>query len=41
MKVKFVSGVLWWLWLAVDPKGCLTATATKREREAMGVKFDD
>lgn len=33
--------LLYWMWLLVDPKGCLIATTTKKEREAMGVKFDD
>ena len=38
--MKIVKSVLWWLWLAVDPKGCLTDTVTKEEREAMGISFD-
>lgn len=33
--------LLWWMWMLVDPKGCLTATTTKKEREEMGIKFDD
>ena len=39
--MKLVKSVLRWMWLAVDPKGCLTETTTKKEREAMGIKFDD
>lgn len=39
--MKFVQSVLWWMWLAVDPKGCLTETTTKKEREEMGIQFDD
>ena len=32
--------VLWWLWLMMDPQGCLSETTTEKEREEMGVKFD-
>lgn len=35
-----VRNVLRWMWFLVDPKGCLTETTTKKEREAMGVEFD-
>jgi len=38
--MKFVRSVLWWAWFLIDPKGCLIETATKKEREAMGVQFD-
>lgn len=40
MQVKLVKSVLRWMWLAVDSKGCLTETTTKKEREAMGIYFD-
>lgn len=33
--------VLWWLWLAVDLKGCLMSTTTEKEREEMGIRFDN
>ena len=33
--------LLWWVWFLTDPKGCLMATTKEKEREAMGVKFDD
>lgn len=39
--MKIITSVLWWMWMAVDPKGCLTSTTTKKEREEMGIKFDD
>lgn len=38
--MQVIKAVLWWMWLAVDPKGCLTETTTKKGREAMGIKFD-
>lgn len=31
----------WLVWFLIDPKGCLIETTTKKEREAMGVKFED
>ncbi len=41
MQVKLVKNVLRWMWLTIDPKGCLTETTTKKEREAMGIDFDE
>lgn len=41
MQVKLVKSVLWWMWFLTDPKGCLTETTTKKEREEMGVDFDE
>lgn len=38
--IEVLKPVLWWMWFLVDPKGCLTETTNKKEREAMGVEFD-
>ena len=38
--MKLVKNVLRWMWLAVDPKGCLIETTTEKEREAMGIYFE-
>ncbi len=39
--MKVIRSILWWIWLLVDPKGCLLETTTEKEREEMGVRFDD
>ncbi len=39
--MKFIRSVLRSLWFAVDPKGYLLSTTTEKEREEMGIKFDD
>lgn len=38
--MKLVKSVLWWMWFLIDPKGCLTETTTEKEREEMGINFD-
>lgn len=38
--MQVIKAVLWWMWLAVDAKGCLPETTTKKEREVMGVEFN-
>lgn len=36
-EVMLMKTLLWWLWLMIDPQGCLLETTTKKEREEMGI----